>query len=359
MEKEKEIPFFSVVVLAYQVAPFIEKCLRSILYQSFQNIEVIIVNPAGKDQTGRICEDFAVRDRRIRLIQMENRGQLLNRQEGFLAAKGRYLLCIDGDDWWKTDTLQELYDSIRKEPCDLIIFGYEAISNGQIVYQQLQAFPDGSVYEENEKKVVYEKLIQGEKINSICTKAMANKLFQRLTEDFSGYSSMRYGEDLLYSLYIADAAERILYLDKALYCYRKRENSTVRVFSYRELEDHRILFKHILKLMKKWEMTDTAYYEMFYNSAAVFFRRIVFRCSTSDLPIAEKKACYNEIRNDPLYIKTKKYQKRDAGYWKERLFLRLFYKGDILVLFCGNVYRIGKRWKNVYKHIKEGFKNGI
>lgn len=356
---DKENPFFSVIVLAYQVEPFIEECLNSILRQTYQDIEIVIVNPVCADRTESICRKYMMQDKRIRLIQMENKGQLLNRQKGFMAATGRYLICIDGDDWWKTNALDEIYAAIKKKPSDLIIFGYEIVSNGKVLKEQRYVFPDGAVYQDKEKTIVYEKLIQGEVINSICVKVMKKELLFRITEDFSRYSSIRYGEDLLYSLYAADAADKILYLDKALYCYRKREDSTVRVFSPRELEDKRIIVEHIDKMMKKWEMAEPRYYEMLYRSVFDFYVKAVFRCSTSVLTTSAKKLFFTEVRKDSLYIKSREYKKWNLRFWKESLFMCLFLRGDIFALQCGKIYHSARKIKNKLKCIKERLINDI
>lgn len=356
---DKENPFFSVIVLAYQVEPFIEECLNSILLQTYQDIEIVIVNPVCTDRTESICRKYMMQDKRIRLIQMENKGQLLNRHKGFMAATGKYLLCIDGDDWWKINTLEEIYTAIKKMPSDLIIFGYEMVSNGKVLKEQRHVFPDGAVYKEKEKRIVYEKLIQGKGINSICTKVLKKELLFRITEDFSRYSSVRYGEDLLFSLYAADAADKILYLDKALYCYRKREDSTVRVFSPRELEDKRIIVDHIDKMMKKWEMDESRYYEMLYRSVFDFYVKVVFRCSTSVLTTAAKKMFFTEVRKDSLYTKSQEYKKWNQSLGKESIFMWLFFKGDIFVLQCGKTYRAVRKIKNKLKYIKERLINDI
>ena len=357
--EDKGIPFFSVIVLAYQVEPFIGECLNSILLQTYQDLEIIIVNPVCTDRTESICRKYMKLDRRIRLVPMENKGQLLNRQEGFMAARGRYLICIDGDDWWKTNTLEEIYLAIKKEPSDLVIFGYETVGQGKVPVEQLGVFPHEAVYQGREKQTVYEKLIQGEKINSIWAKVMKREVCFRITEDFSEYSSIRHGEDLLYSLYAVDAADKILYLDKSLYCYRKREDSIARVFSPGELADKRVIVQHIIKMMEKWEMVEPVYYEMLYHSLFDFYVKVVFRCSTSGLTTAEKKIFLAEVKKDPLYIKSQKYKNWSRCLWKEALFMRLFYKGDFFVLLCGNVYYIGKQSKNRLMRIKERLINGI
>lgn len=354
MEEKRNSPFFSVIVLAYQVEAFISECLNSILLQTFQDMEIIVVIPACNDKTESICEKYKLKDNRIQLIKKENEGQLLNRLAGFGIAKGKYLLCIDGDDWWKANLLEEIYKASERGSFDLIMFGYETVTADRVLNQQFHILQDGHVYKGKEKKIVYEMLVQ-EKINSIWTKAMTQEVFIRIKEDFSKYTSIRYGEDLLYCLYIIDEAKNILYMDQLLYCYRKREDSVVHTFSPRELEDKKIVILHVEKMMKKWNMTSVYYYEMLYKTVALFFMKFIFRCSTSNLSLVQKKNLLDAIRTDSLYLKSRNYQNKGPDFLKERFFVWLFRRSDILVLLSGSIYCIGKQSKNILKHIKEGF----
>lgn len=348
----EKMPFFSVIVLAYRVGPYLSECLDSILNQTFQDYEIILVNPPSDDQTDNICEIYQKRDKRINVIKCDNQGQLINRLMGYSIAKGDYLLCVDGDDWWKPITLETIYTAIQSISCDWIIFGYEKIKNGRNIGSELHIFQNMALFEGEDKKKIYEKLIQGEKLNSAWTKVMSRELFLKTNHNYEEFSSVRKGEDLLYCLYVADAAEKILYLDVALYCYRQRSDSVVRTFSLREITDRTIIAKQIEIMMRKWHMDTIDYYNILCRSMEIFFIQEIFRCSTSSASYKEKMAVFAQIRDSSFYRKNIPFNNTLNISFKYRIFLFLFCINFALLYICGNVYRLGRKIKG--KYMKRG-----
>lgn len=345
----EKIPFFSVIVLAYRVGPYLAECLDSILNQTFQDFEIILVNPPSDDQTDNICETYQERDKRVNVIKCDNQGQLINRLIGFSAAKGDYLLCVDGDDWWKPVTLETIYTAVQSTFCDWIIFGYEKIKNDQNVGSEVHTFGNMALFEGDGKKRIYEKLIQGEKLNSVCTKAMSRELFKKSNHNYEEFASVRNGEDLLYCLYVADAAEKILYLDVALYCYRQRSDSVIRTFSLREITDRTIIAKQIETMMRKWKMDTDDYYDILYRSMEMFFIQEIFRCSTSSASYKEKMAVFSQIRDSSFYRKNFLFNNTINISFKYKIFLLLFCINPVLLYICGNAYRLGRKIKEKYR----------
>ena len=115
---------YSVIVPIYKVEKYLEKCITSILNQSFTDFELILVDDGSPDSCPQICDNFALKDSRIRVIHKKNGGLVSARNIGIQAAKGDYICYVDGDDWIHKDMLSEIYkDSIQKYSPDMIIFG--------------------------------------------------------------------------------------------------------------------------------------------------------------------------------------------------------------------------------------------
>lgn len=343
MEKR---PFFSVIVLAYQVEEYIEKCLDSIIGQTFQDYEVIVVNPYGADKTDKICRRYQQQYSSIRIIRKENEGQLLNRISGFRQAEGKYLLCIDGDDWWLPSALEEIYTALKENPCELLIFNYQRVSNGEVKING-GILKENTFLSGNEKKVLYEKLIQEDPaVNAMWTKVIARSVFSRITEEFVQYKSMRRAEDLLQSLYIMDEAKTVFYLNRSLYCYRKRKGSMIQTFRSEDIDDMISVTKCTEIYMEKWGMDTQYFYEMLYISAAKFFMDFLYRCCMADLSFGEREKVLKKVRETPLYQKSVKYQKNVEMPLKYRLPAELFQINQVLTLICGFFYRIGRKCKN-------------
>ncbi len=136
----------SIIIPAYNVAGYIEKCIESILCQTFRNIEIIIINDGSTDRTPKICDEYAMKDPRIRVIHKMNQGVSMARNDGIDVAIGKYILFYDGDDFIEPNTCQELYDMANSQGVDTIIYGYHRYYNGAIFKTEIPIFKEG-IYE--------------------------------------------------------------------------------------------------------------------------------------------------------------------------------------------------------------------
>ena len=107
------MPEISIIVPVYNVEEYLPKCLDTILNQSFRDFEVILVNDGSKDNSGFICEKYAKKDSRIRIIHKENGGLSSARNAGLDIAKGRYIGFIDSDDFIELKMYEQLYNMIK------------------------------------------------------------------------------------------------------------------------------------------------------------------------------------------------------------------------------------------------------
>ena len=126
MEQEK--PMISVIVPVYNVEAWIGRCLDSILAQTYETIEVILINDASSDESGRICDHYAARDGRITVLHFsENRGPSAARNEGIRRACGAFASFIDSDDYVEPCLLEKLYDNLLENGADVSACGADGI----------------------------------------------------------------------------------------------------------------------------------------------------------------------------------------------------------------------------------------
>ena len=92
-------PILSIIVPVYKVEPYLEKCIKSIIGQDFEDFELILVDDGSPDRCGAVCDDYALKDNRIKVIHKENGGLSSARNTGIEAAKGSFLSFIDSDDY--------------------------------------------------------------------------------------------------------------------------------------------------------------------------------------------------------------------------------------------------------------------
>lgn len=110
----------SVIVPVYNGQTTIEKCITSIINQTIQNIEIIIINDGSTDNTGAICDQLALKDNRIRVKHQKNLGLLASREQGLMIAKGDYICFVDSDDWCEYDMFETLYHYANNYKVDIV-----------------------------------------------------------------------------------------------------------------------------------------------------------------------------------------------------------------------------------------------
>lgn len=133
----------SVIVPAYNIAGYVEKCMDALIAQSFQEFEVIVVDDGSTDQTPEILDSYAKREQRIQVIHKENKGVSAARNLGIEKAQGEYILFFDGDDFCDKDTLAELYQLIKSKQADTILYGYRTYENQQVKECFMPIFREG------------------------------------------------------------------------------------------------------------------------------------------------------------------------------------------------------------------------
>lgn len=125
-------PAISVIVPVFNVKGYLKRCIDSILHQTFQCFEVILVDDGSDDGSGRICDDYQTQYDNIKVIHKQNAGLGFARNSGMEIAKGRYIMFVDSDDYISHDCLQNLYEAADGNEADCVVAGFTVIySNGR------------------------------------------------------------------------------------------------------------------------------------------------------------------------------------------------------------------------------------
>ena len=128
------MPAISIIVPVYKAEKYLSRCLDSILAQTFQDYEVILVDDGSPDRSGEICEMYAQKDTRFNVIHQPNRGVSCARMSGLKACKGLYVIQYDPDDWVESDMLSVLFQSAIENSAEVVICDYIAEKSGESVY---------------------------------------------------------------------------------------------------------------------------------------------------------------------------------------------------------------------------------
>ena len=138
-------PVVSVVVPVYNVEQFLEECVDSVLAQTFQNYEIILVDDGATDNSGDICDKYAENDSRVRVIHRKNGGLSAARNTGLDAANGEYIYFLDSDDYIKANTLETLVAAATKDKSDVAFF------DAFVFFTDCEEDPNAYKYERSQK----------------------------------------------------------------------------------------------------------------------------------------------------------------------------------------------------------------
>lgn len=227
---ENNHPLISVLVPAYQAEKHIEKCLSSIVSQSWTDLEIIVVDDGSKDRTGEIADDFASRDERVRVIHKENAGVAAARNTLLDASNGEYILQVDADDYISPKAVETLYKTMMDTRADLCVC---TMTTG--------GCPDYDFPEKDHRKIEtlegrekFHRLFDDRKFDSIVP---WEKLYKRELFDGLRYPDGKIHEDEYLAHHILDRAKRVTYTDDVLFYYTVEKKSiTKSSFSLKRLD---------------------------------------------------------------------------------------------------------------------------
>lgn len=118
----------SVIIPVYKVEKYLSKCVDSVLSQTYKNLEVFLVDDGSPDNCGKICDEYAKKDERVKVIHKQNGGVSSARNAGLEVCTGDYITFVDSDDWIEPTYVEELYNAIKKYDCDVSVCGFNEVN---------------------------------------------------------------------------------------------------------------------------------------------------------------------------------------------------------------------------------------
>lgn len=224
----------SIIVPIYKAERYMRHCLDSLRNQSYSNWECILVDDGSPDESGNICDEYALKDRRFKVVHKENRGVSAARQTGIDVATGQYVIHADPDDWVEPDWLKNFADCIHRIHADIIFSDYykDTIYNSKYVTQDLSGLSSYSIinrlinYKAWGTTWAYMVNIDFVRRNKICF-----------------LPNMSLWEDQYFTLCVLLANPKVAYIHKAGYHYNVFQNadSIVRAANLQQVESEKIL----------------------------------------------------------------------------------------------------------------------
>jgi len=256
MEKERDNPLVSVIVPIYKVEKELDRCVQSILKQTYKNLEIILVDDGSLDKCPEMCDEYAKKDDRIVVIHKENGGLSDARNVGLDIATGEFLAFIDSDDWVSENFIGYLIRNIMDTNSDIAICGYVMVNEvGQQRHYSI---------EESRKILEHEQAISAlfAQIEFGCMIWL--KLYKKYLFDNIRFPKGKLYEDIAISLLLFDRSKRCVICNDELYYYFQREGSIVNSkFNERKLD----MLEYVQRMIEyshrnghKYDMEAEAFY---------------------------------------------------------------------------------------------------
>ena len=219
-------PEISVIVPIYRVERFLPQCIDSILKQTFQDIEVILVDDGSDDGCPAICDAAAERDARVRVIHQKNQGLSVARNTGIRAAQGGYIAFADSDDYMEPNMLEMMLGRMKKDGSELAVCNYHRVDEqGRELSQYVRESPI------SEDEVITD---QSKAVEKLCIEGFwhyiiaSNKLYARRLFDDIRFPEGRRNEDIYVAYQVLWKAKGVSILKDLLFVYRLREGSIIK-----------------------------------------------------------------------------------------------------------------------------------
>lgn len=247
----------SVIVPVYNVENYIRECLESLINQSLQDIEIILIDDGSSDNSGKICDEYSEKDDRIKVIHKKNEGVSIARNTGIEIAKSKYITFVDSDDWIELDTYKILMSELEKNDTDLIIYNYNNYIDKK---EKNKDFPEDCILEGKEQIQTLQATILAPEIGQdtffhtkflglgfSCNKIYKKDILEKNNIYFNMNNKRAVCEDILFNYQYLETISNVKIINKNLYNYRKLNTSATQKYNDQILVINEFIYNEILK----------------------------------------------------------------------------------------------------------------
>lgn len=241
----------SIIVTVYNLQDYLETCVISLLNQSLKEIEIILVDDGSTDGSGKICDEYAKSDSRIKVVHKPNGGLVSARKVGLRAATSENIAYVDGDDWIEPNAIEMMYKRMVSGNADIVKCGHYENTEASQKYVK-NGIEQGDYDKDDLMKKVYPNMIAGELFYewkvfpSLCDMLIRKELLEK--EQYFVDDEITIGEDAACTFPCMLLAERVSFVDEAYYHYRQTCNSMIKSMPPKDIirEKYKILNDYVL-----------------------------------------------------------------------------------------------------------------
>lgn len=228
----------SIIVPVHNVEKYLEECMNSLLAQTYENIEILLIDDGSTDSSGKICDDFCRSNHKVKVFHTENEGVSNARNIGIKEARGDLLAFVDSDDWADADYIETLVNGIEKYEADIYMCSYYDETRKKVEALSF-LLEQHSVFEAEKRYKLIDDLMLRK--YHVCNPASVTevgvpwgKIYRKeylIQYDISFPYGLKRMQDIIFNLYAFYHAKRIVFDDTPKYHYRRNENSAVHRFT--------------------------------------------------------------------------------------------------------------------------------
>lgn len=313
------------IVPVYQVEKYIAQCIESVLNQTFQDFELILIDDGSKDKSGVICDSYAARDKRIVVIHTENRGAAAARNIGLDQASGRYITFLDGDDYLAENMIGRLYDVINHSEYDMVVCDFLNL---------LPDEKDNFIVHLSEKTVSGREVLEhlkNERSYGVWT-VVWNKIYKREVVENLRFPDGKYFEDEFFSNQLYLRSNKIYAISDILCYHRVLESSTMNTQKEENYLDLIDALQERLEIYLKYGYSEDEIYKVLIFLLDPFTRCVRAKFSGRDKQRVEQTRRFIRMVSKNLISKK----------------LTLVKKGSLVLigLFPDLIYRVAIRFRS-------------
>lgn len=332
-------PLFSILIPVYNVEKYLRECVESVINQTFDDYEVIMIDDGSTDQSSAICDEYAQKYERIAAFHQKNKGLMMARKEGILRACGQYCLFLDSDDYYDIHLLEEAEKYITAYDLDILIFNLAEVYKSKVCTSSMGAV----TFEVIERREAISRFLATNHYTSIVKKVIRRDMVLPLVEDV--YIPLNYSEDALQTAYFLTVAQKIGVLDKPLYYYRRRASSLIHSMSAEGILEVQSAAQRVLACFEERNLLAESDKKAFYKKLLNTYMDKIYRLNSVPMAMSDHVKKLDYLRKDTSFISLmeKENRKGIVVYNRVRAFLLLKRKYTLLLLIDKVLNEIQKK----------------
>lgn len=303
------MPEFSVIIPVYKVEDYIARCINSVLEQTVRDFELILIDDGSPDKSGRICEEFATLDNRIRVVHQKNLGVSHARNIGIKMAMGKYVTFIDSDDEVENDYLASMMEA--NERTDLVICGVKHINSEGVLWcvtNCLSRIDD----EMNTSNILY--MYKNKMGDSVCSKRFKRTIIEKNKLYFD--ENINLGEDSCFLARYLCKCNTIEFVEKATYKYYKYPQKTLSYYDDTYVQKLEINNEKIESILEQYYVDITKNLVWKQRCFSIYYYAIFYVLRSKEYSDKEKYQSLKSIlkmeKLQPYLAELDKYMSEDS-----------------------------------------------